>query len=674
MARKKLTRTKKIILCLILFLFIVFIFLFGARIFLYFKFILGHDVLINLNANKENFIVLNGEEAKVSFTTKVTANPFCKVQCTSQFLDISTNRGIDKDSSILTLAVPLSKDYVLKPDKTGEGQELYRFEVECLSIPTFLCDTSQDLKRREVLITLDYRLNNEQQLAKEQSKNNFDVAVGKINQIENDINSLQQMLGEISKTMLVDNYYVRLNKSKSENDLIKSDLTGLKTYWDSYNFDEFEYNLGIVGSLYVPHSNQFESLKGEVINKSVIYNNAIDRLNNLSSDIGNLSSNVSLLKNDSLNSELNSLIIDFNKLNDDFGLKSELNSKMIQLNAFELEFVNGKESLVEKMKITSVGDGSLVIIKSNPVLYGKINFVRTRDNLVNISLGNQPLQCCVFGVCEECCTDNLCRSKADKYPILLLHGHDFSKEVSAEYSLDAFNEIQAKFEKEGYLDAGIISLYSKDNVSRGEIVWADVPITLKLSYYFDVFKQTGTVISVQTKNENIDTYAVRLNDLIKTVKYETNRPKVVIIAHSMGGLVTRRYMQIFGTNDIEQVILIGTPNKGIVGDVATYCDYFGETLECKDMKEDSLFMNKLNNGDLPDVPISVIYGSGCDMNGEDGDGIVTANSAKLEGANNYQINGTCALVGKLHSKLISVDETPEVYNLVLKILRNESTI
>ena len=59
-----------------------------------------------------------------------------------------------------------------------------------------------------------------------------------------------------------------------------------------------------------------------------------------------------------------------------------------------------------------------------------------------------------------------------------------------------------------------------------------------------------------------------LKELIDLLKFRTGRDKVVIVAHSMGGLVARSYMQIFGDEDVDKIIMITTPNKGVSGSVS----------------------------------------------------------------------------------------------------------
>ena len=278
-------------------------------------------------------------------------------------------------------------------------------------------------------------------------------------------------------------------------------------------------------------------------------------------------------------------------------------------------------------------------------------------------------QCCIFGECHTCCISEACRNDPSTYPVVFIHGHAVSKDTSFEYSLEGFNTIQKKMEEEGYLSAGSITLYTSRDVPEG--IWGTlpVPVSIRASYYFDLFQQPENYVVVQTKSENIDTYAVRLKEVIDTIKYKTGKPKVNVVAFSMGSLVSRRYLQIFGSENVHTLILIGAPNKGIVGSVADYCSVTGEQRECNDMQADSLFMNKLNRGSLPLIPIYNIIGTGCDMDGKQGDGTVLEENAYLEGAQNFIINGTCESISTpLHLTLRDIDKYPDVYEIVKEAL------
>ncbi|MBI2653074.1 alpha/beta hydrolase [Candidatus Woesearchaeota archaeon] len=293
---------------------------------------------------------------------------------------------------------------------------------------------------------------------------------------------------------------------------------------------------------------------------------------------------------------------------------------------------------------------------------------------IDTNLSDNPPICCVFNDCKPCCRDDSCKNDPKTFPVILLHGHSLAKDNSPEFSLDSFNKLQSKLQEDGYLNAGIVSLYSKNEPPQ-EGIWglSGKPITVKASYYYDAFREGEKYIIVPTKSENIDTYALRLRDLIGIVKQRTNKPKVNIIAHSMGGLVARRYMQIFGEEDIGKLIMIATPNKGISGAISDYCGYIGENRECQDMQENSLFINKVNDPlkQPSEVKLYAIIGQGCQMKLGDGDGIVLSENAKLENAKLYPVNGTCGGLfgGTLHTEILDIEKYPKTYNIVTNILR-----
>jgi len=322
---------------------------------------------------------------------------------------------------------------------------------------------------------------------------------------------------------------------------------------------------------------------------------------------------------------------------------------------------------VEQQNFSCNADINFSEISQLPI--NKISLNITVEEPLLIFFKEPEPQCCIFGKCSGCCLDEECKNDPLSFPVIFIHGHAIDKDVSAEYSLEGFNEIQERLEKDGYLNAGTVTLYSEVDSSKD--AWKSIksPLTIRASYYFDVFKQPENYILVQTKSENIDAYSLRLNELVNAVKYKTGRPKVNIVAFSMGGLVARRYAQIFGSESISKLILIGTPNNGIVGDIADYCPITGEKLECKDMNSESLFINKLNRDSLPNIPVHNIIATGCDMEGGKGDGTVLEEKAFLEGARNYIINGTCqSKIKPMHLAMRDISKYPEIYDIIKEAL------
>lgn len=66
-------------------------------------------------------------------------------------------------------------------------------------------------------------------------------------------------------------------------------------------------------------------------------------------------------------------------------------------------------------------------------------------------------------------------------------------------------------------------------------------------------------------NGDIKEYAADLAYMIEKIKFNKKISKVNVIVHSMGGLVTRWYIeQMDGSKDINKLIMLGTPNHGSI--------------------------------------------------------------------------------------------------------------
>lgn len=305
---------------------------------------------------------------------------------------------------------------------------------------------------------------------------------------------------------------------------------------------------------------------------------------------------------------------------------------------------------------------------------GDLNNITVEIPIKNELTENPPM-CCVYGVCSECCKTDECRDDPNLYPIILIHGHSLLRSTSPEPLLDSFNKIQYQLQEDGYINGGIIRFdFNKSDYGENDWGLSSFPITVKASYYYDYFYSLGRYAYITSKADNLDTYAVRLNDIINLVKYRTGKQKVNLIAHSMGGLVVRRYIQIFGDGSVDKLILIATPNDGVGGNTKKFCRVFGEKKECEDMYEDSIFLKKLNDPTYEPAKARVytISGRGCKTGIKDGDGVVAFDSSTLPYAVSYEINGTCAdaFKSELHSNILNIDMYPGVYEYLQEILKD----
>ncbi len=298
---------------------------------------------------------------------------------------------------------------------------------------------------------------------------------------------------------------------------------------------------------------------------------------------------------------------------------------------------------------------------------------------ISFTLSKNEPRCCVFDECKNCCTYETCADDERNYPIIFLHGHSFNKKLSPETSIAAFANMQKELQQEGIINAGEITLASsKDETAFGEYGKSGLPVSFRATYYYIGYFDLGRYQISTQKSEKIENYALRLRELIDLVKYRTGAKNVNIVAHSMGGLVAREYIALFGADEINKLILIASPNNGIRGKVQKYCSFIGAEKECEDMAAESVFMKRLNDKNTPKKAnnIYTIAGTGCKMDSGLGDGIVYLDDVKLvnaENAKNFVVEGSCkdSLGVELHNDLIDPELYPKVYDIVKQVLKKD---
>lgn len=60
----------------------------------------------------------------------------------------------------------------------------------------------------------------------------------------------------------------------------------------------------------------------------------------------------------------------------------------------------------------------------------------------------------------------------------------------------------------------------------------------------------------------IDDYLAQVHAAVEALCRESGRPRIVLLCHSMGGLVARAYLRKYGSARIAHVITLGTPHRG----------------------------------------------------------------------------------------------------------------
>ena len=264
-------------------------------------------------------------------------------------------------------------------------------------------------------------------------------------------------------------------------------------------------------------------------------------------------------------------------------------------------------------------------------------------------------QCCNQVTCTQC--------GQPRQAILFVHGHAFAETAVPESSLQAFERLaRALQENDVAYYAGRI--YSQQE-HQPSLTTIPGTISLSTTYYYNSYAEQGQTLLVTQKNFNIETFALRLREAIDATRAATGAEQVTIVAHSMGGLVTRSYLDIFGDDHVNAVVTIGTPNQGITGRTARICPLIGGALSCEDMRAGSVFLRRLPP--QTGVPTLTIAGIGCEE--RDYDGVIEASSVELAGARNEQITGVCDGTRRvLHGDLLRPHRHPEVLALIQEFL------
>jgi len=663
---KNKKHTHKFLIFLIIVFLIVGIFLFATRYYLYIKFLLVEDVLVNVETKNPYIELHNGETENASFSFQTTLNIFCKVECETSFRELN-NENYTKTKMYVRPEDKITQTYQIYSNKNGEGLDLYRFDISCKSIKSALCPTSEVPTKRNSIISVNHTLNNDEKNKKDSYEKDITLLINQINYMETYSGYFYDSLLEINRTTIASSDINQTEFVIKNINFSFDSLEELQKKWGKQNYDEIETDFREVVTKNNKNYRDFNEINNSIQNKINNYNNIINNLDDIYINITKFDSYV--FDNETDLSDLNNTVKSYNVLVKNIENYSSIENKIFLIDQFKIKYIgniinfNDKiKNLVKKQNV-SENSSEMEIFKTE---LKTININKSKYSLINFNFDIQP-QCCLFGKCESCCFNDECRD--NNYPIIFLHGHQILKEESPEYSLEALNELQNKIEDYNYLNDGTTSIILDKNDPK-IFKYFNITTTFRGSYYYDLFNDPENPVVIASKSDNIDTYAIRLKNLVSVVKEKTGRPKVIIVGYSMGGLVTRRYVQLFGEKDVDKIILIATPNNGISGDVATFCGVVGASSHCNDMQESSIFMSQLNNRETPNIPVYNIIGTGCNILGEDGDGVVTSKSAFLDFANNFYVNSTCnSLFDPLHAQIVDPEKYPEVYNKLVEVLK-----
>jgi len=115
------------------------------------------------------------------------------------------------------------------------------------------------------------------------------------------------------------------------------------------------------------------------------------------------------------------------------------------------------------------------------------------------------------------------------------------------------------------------------------------------------FNRTYT-INMDPTFGSIEDFAAQVARRVDEILAETGQEKVVLIGHSMGGLVSRCYVQRYGgAGKVRKIITLGTPHLG------TYSAKKGVGEDARQMVPGNPWITGLNSETMAPVPITSIY-------------------------------------------------------------------
>jgi len=108
-------------------------------------------------------------------------------------------------------------------------------------------------------------------------------------------------------------------------------------------------------------------------------------------------------------------------------------------------------------------------------------------------------------------------------------------------------------------------------------------------------------VNLEPPLADLDLLAAQLGKRIEGLLQETGAEKLVLITHSMGGLVARAYLQAHGAARVAGLVMLAAPTHG------TYVAQLGRGANTRQMRPQSQWLQRLNAQPLPPVPVSNIW-------------------------------------------------------------------
>lgn len=228
----------------------------------------------------------------------------------------------------------------------------------------------------------------------------------------------------------------------------------------------------------------------------------------------------------------------------------------------------------------------------------------------------------------QCCNTDQYKSRKDLYPVIFVHGHPSELgRGDIQGVLNTFNYISNYLSKNGYVEKSVLYPESSEQIAEGSWAYCNKPVAVRVTYYEGL--SSGTTHNYKN---GIAGYSPTLKKEVEAVLKATNKDKAIIVAHSMGGLVSRYYIKFDGGDSkVQKLVTLGSPHYG-ARDGATFFSFLSNAEESKQMKVGSDFLNNLNLPSDAIIPSYTISGNSTHCFNGDCDDLVYVDTSKLKNA------------------------------------------
>jgi triacylglycerol lipase len=126
-------------------------------------------------------------------------------------------------------------------------------------------------------------------------------------------------------------------------------------------------------------------------------------------------------------------------------------------------------------------------------------------------------------------------------------------------------------------------------------------------------------VNLEPPFAGIDHFAGQLHQRVEALVAESVAGQVVLVTHSMGGLVARAYLQQHGSDRVAKLVTLAAPHRG------TEVARLGRGRNAREMEPDSAWLRRLNASETLLIPAVSVWSRGDEF-------IVPHDSGRLPGA------------------------------------------